>query len=153
VAAFASGDGGTLVFSVDDDAQVVGINPATLDEQMLTVSSMIRNSIDPEPPYTMRVAELRGRTLLLVEVNAGGRWHAMNPAKPEFYVRRGAKCFLGVHAACGLWDKGRHNAVADLAPAGVVAANDQTVLIGARVRRLELDLKGALRAGRHRCGQ
>lgn len=90
VAAFASGDGGTVLFGVDDDAQVVGINPATIDQQMLAVGSMIRNSIEPEPPYTIRLAELDGKTLLLVEVNAGGRWYALNPAKPEFYLRRGA---------------------------------------------------------------
>jgi len=90
IAAFASGDGGTLLFGVDDNAQVVGINPSTVDGQKLTVGNMIRSSIEPDPPCTMRVAEMHGKTLLLVEVRAGGRWHAHNPAKPEFYIRRGA---------------------------------------------------------------
>jgi hypothetical protein len=90
VAAFASGEGGTVLFGVTDDAQVVGIGPATLDRQMVAVSSMIRDSIDPDPPYILRAAELDGKTLLLVEVASGGRWYALNPVKPEFYVRRGA---------------------------------------------------------------
>lgn len=90
VAAFASGEGGTVLFGITDDVQVVGTGPASLDRQMVAVSSMIRDSIAPEPPYNLRAAQLDGKTLLLVEVAAGGRWYALNPAKPEFYVRRGA---------------------------------------------------------------
>ncbi len=90
VTAFASGEGGTVLFGITDDAQVVGTGPAPLDRQMVAVSSMIRDSIAPEPPYNLRAAELDGKTVLLVEVAAGGRWHALNPAKPEFYLRRGA---------------------------------------------------------------
>jgi hypothetical protein len=90
VAAFASGEGGTLLFGVDDDAQIVGVDAANLDALMLAVGNMIRDSIDPEPPYHLRAVELDGKTLLVVEVSAGGRWHALNPLKPEFYVRRGA---------------------------------------------------------------
>ena len=90
VAAFASGEGGTVIFGVSDDAQPVGLDLAALDRQMLTVSNMIRDSITPEPPHRLRAAELDGRMLLMAEVTAGGRWYALNPAKPEFYVRRGA---------------------------------------------------------------
>jgi hypothetical protein len=90
VAAFASGEGGTLVFGVSDDTQVVGVNPADLDGLMLAVGNMIRDNIEPEPSYYLRVAELEGKTLLVLEVHAGGKWHVLNPLKPEFYVRRGA---------------------------------------------------------------
>ena len=90
IAAFASGEGGTVIFGVSDDAQAVGLDPAVLDRHMLAVSNMIRDSITPEPPYQLRAAELDGHMLLMAEVTAGGRWHALNPAKPEFYVRRGA---------------------------------------------------------------
>jgi hypothetical protein len=89
IAAFASGEGGTVLFGVDD-AQVVGIDPATLDRQSVAVASMIRNTIEPEPPYGLRTAEVDGKTLLLVEVAAGARWYALNLGRPEFYVRRGA---------------------------------------------------------------
>lgn len=51
---------------------------------------MIRDSITPEPPYRLRAAETEGHLLLLAEISAGGQWYALNPAKPEFYVRRGA---------------------------------------------------------------
>jgi hypothetical protein len=90
IAAFASGEGGTVLFGVTDDARVAGLDPAALDRLGVAVTSMIRDAITPEPPYTLRKAELDGKTLLLAEVSAGGRWYAVNPAKPEFYVRRGA---------------------------------------------------------------
>lgn len=90
VAAFASGEGGTVLFGVTDDARVMGIDPAAQDRLMVAVGNMIRDSIEPEPSYDLRIAELNGKTVLLVEVTAGGRWYAVNPAKPEFYVRRGA---------------------------------------------------------------
>lgn len=90
VAAFASGGGGTVLFGVADDAEVVGVDPTARDRLMLAVGSMIRSTIEPEPTYQLRIVEWRGKTVLLVEVVGGGRWYAVNPAKPEFYVRRGA---------------------------------------------------------------
>jgi predicted HTH transcriptional regulator len=33
VAAFASGDGGTILFGVNDDGTVTGLDPATVDRQ------------------------------------------------------------------------------------------------------------------------
>lgn len=90
LAAFASGEGGTVLFGVDDDAQVVGVDPAAMDGLMLAVGNMIRDSIEPEPQYLLRAAELDGKTLLLAEVIGGGQWYTLNPARPEFYVRRGA---------------------------------------------------------------
>jgi hypothetical protein len=90
VAAFASGEGGTVLVGVTDDGQIVGVDATKLDEQMLTLGSMIRDSIDPDPPATVRPAPLGGKTVLLVEVSAGGRWYAYNPKRPEFYLRRGA---------------------------------------------------------------
>jgi hypothetical protein len=40
---------------------------------------------------TLRPGDLHGdHAALVVEVAAGGRWYAVNPLKPEFYVRRGA---------------------------------------------------------------
>jgi hypothetical protein len=90
VAAFASGGGGTVLFGVADDSQVVGLGQINRDQVMLTVGNMIRSTIEPEPPYELRIIEWHGKTVLLVEVTGGGRWYAVNPAKPEFYVRRGA---------------------------------------------------------------
>ncbi|MBP1782773.1 hypothetical protein J3R08_002623 [Micromonospora sp. HB375] len=90
VAAFASGEGGTALIGVTDDGQIAGVDATKVDEQMRTLRSMIRDSIDPDPPVTVRPVPLDGKTVLLVEVSAGGRWYAYNPKRPEFYLRRGA---------------------------------------------------------------
>lgn len=89
VAAFASGEGGTILFGVDDGAQTIGLNPDDLDRHQVALANMIRDSIGPEPSVTLRSVEREGKTLLLLEVAAGGRWFALNPhSTPEFYVRR-----------------------------------------------------------------
>ncbi|MFG1892173.1 helix-turn-helix domain-containing protein [Micromonospora sp. NPDC049051] len=90
VAAFASGEGGTVLVGVTDDGQIAGVDATKLDEQMRTLRSMIRDNIDPDPPVTVRPVPVDGKTVVLVEVSAGGRWYAYNPKRPEFYLRRGA---------------------------------------------------------------
>ncbi|OON27147.1 hypothetical protein BSA16_33575 [Micromonospora sp. Rc5] len=90
VAAFASGEGGTVLIGVTDDGQIAGVDATKLDEQMRALRSMIRDSIDPDPPVKVRPVSLDGKNVLLVEVSAGGRWYAYNPKRPEFYLRRGA---------------------------------------------------------------
>jgi hypothetical protein len=98
VAAFASGEGGTILFGVSDEAQAIGINPANLDRYQVALTSMIRDSIGPEPPTSLRPAERDGTTLLLLEVAAGDRWFALYPnTTPEFYVRRGASTVRARH--------------------------------------------------------
>lgn len=90
IAAFASGEGGTVLVGVEDDTRVVGVDATALDPLMRQLTSMIRDSIAPEPPYTVRAEQVDGKTVLLVEVSGGGGWHAYSHTKPEFYLRRGA---------------------------------------------------------------
>ncbi|MER7469591.1 MULTISPECIES: ATP-binding protein [unclassified Micromonospora] len=78
--------------------QIAGVDATELDEQMRTLRSMIRDSIDPDPPVTVRPVPLDGKTVLLIEVSAGGRWYAYNPKRPEFYLRRGASTVPGTAA-------------------------------------------------------
>jgi predicted HTH transcriptional regulator len=90
VAAFASGKGGTVLVGVTDDGQIAGVVATKLDELMLTLRSMIRDNVEPDPPVRVRPVELHGKTILLVEVTPGRRWCAYYTKKPEFYLRRGA---------------------------------------------------------------
>jgi hypothetical protein len=53
VAAFASGEGGTVLIGVTDDSQIVGVDATKLDELMLTLHNMIRSNIDPDPGATV----------------------------------------------------------------------------------------------------
>ncbi len=51
VTAFANVDGGDLLFGVRDEdgvaAEVVGVNPGSMDTEMLRLSSLVRDAIDP----------------------------------------------------------------------------------------------------------
>jgi len=97
IAAFATGAGGTVLFGVDDvTAEPVGLDTATMpvERQRDRLTNMIRDCIDPEPGYDLQVADLDGKTLLVLHVHAGGRGaYALFPERPEFYVRRGASTF------------------------------------------------------------
>lgn len=90
VAAFASGEGGTIVVGVTNEGQVAGVDATKLDELMLQLSTMIRGNIDPDPAATVRPVQVDGKTVLLVEVPSGTGWYAYNREKPQFYLRRGA---------------------------------------------------------------
>lgn len=94
VAAFASGDGGTILFGVGDDGTVTGLDPATVDRQRDRLVNMIRDLVAPDPPYAIRIEEIDTRPVLALEVRPGrGGGYALFPDRPEFYVRRGATTF------------------------------------------------------------
>ncbi|MFF2780977.1 helix-turn-helix domain-containing protein [Streptomyces sp. NPDC058052] len=91
IAAFASKDGGTILIGVEDDLQIVGLpEQANVDKQNLQIVSMIRDTLEPVPPYESRVIDHEGRKVLAIEVSSGGQMHAYrNGQRLEFYVRVG----------------------------------------------------------------
>lgn len=95
VVAFANGDGGTMLFGVDDDGTVPGIGEAT-GSAADRFSSMLRSSTSPTPPCHTHEQTLDGRRVLIVEVEANnGTIYAVTVQadKPEYFVRRGATTF------------------------------------------------------------
>lgn len=97
IAAFATGAGGTVLYGVDDaTAEPVGLETASMpvERQRDRLVNMIRDCIDSEPSYDPQLADIDGKTLLVLQVHAGGRGaFALFPEHPEFYVRRGASTF------------------------------------------------------------
>lgn len=93
VAAFASQDGGTILIGVRDDLRISGLPEDTSsDQQILQVVGMIRDTIEPVPPYTTRLIEHEGKQVLAVEVAGGGQMYAYRNDRtqvPDFYVRIG----------------------------------------------------------------
>lgn len=93
IAAFASQDGGTVLIGVRDDLQIVGLpEKPTVDKQELQVVGMIRDSVEPAPPYESRVIDHGGRKVLAIEVSGGDQMYAYrdrDSQRPEFYVRVG----------------------------------------------------------------
>ncbi|RPF24882.1 helix-turn-helix domain-containing protein [Streptomyces sp. TLI_185] len=91
IAAFASQDGGTVLIGVRDDLQIVGLpDGANVDKQVLQVVGMIRDTLEPVPPYDTRVIDHDGKTVLAIEVSGGGQMYAYRDGqRAEFYVRVG----------------------------------------------------------------
>ncbi|MEU0413897.1 ATP-binding protein [Streptomyces griseorubiginosus] len=93
IAAFASRDGGTVLIGGRDDLQIVGLpEKPTVDKQELQVVGMIRDTVEPAPPYASRVIDHDGKKVLAIEVSGGGQMYAYrdrDSQHPEFYVRVG----------------------------------------------------------------
>ena len=61
VSAFANGEGGTLVFGISDDDQVVGLADAETDAER--ISEEIKTKLDPIPTVNLEFKEVDGKKL------------------------------------------------------------------------------------------
>ena len=69
VSAFANGEGGTLVFGISDDDQVVGLADAEGDSER--ISEEIKTKLDPIPAVNLEFKEVDGKKLVLLHVYKG----------------------------------------------------------------------------------
>lgn len=69
VSAFANGEGGTLVFGISDDDQVVGLADAETDAER--ISEEIKTKLDPIPTVNLEFKEVDGKKLVLLHVYKG----------------------------------------------------------------------------------
>jgi len=96
LAAFANGSGGHLLFGVDDSGLMLGVSA---DEASAagkdTVTRWIADLIVPHLPFTVQsIAVAEGRAVLHVAVEQGASPpYAVDPARPSYYIRRGATTF------------------------------------------------------------
>jgi hypothetical protein len=67
VASFANTLGGWLLLGVDDDGRVVGWDPGRVDRQS-HLGDLLRNEVDPVPPFIAAERELDGRPITIVRV-------------------------------------------------------------------------------------
>lgn len=101
IAAFANGEGGTVVVGVDrDELTVVGIEvDGDLRDARDRLGQLIRSRILPTPPFEITDHVVDGKTVLFVEVARGtARPYGVitdlsHRDKPEFFVRRGASTY------------------------------------------------------------
>lgn len=82
VSAFANGIGGVLLFGVDDDRSIVGLDHAQQDAE--AISRLIKERITPLPQFVLRPMQEKGKELLAVEI-ASGR------STPYYYSADGVK--------------------------------------------------------------
>ncbi len=69
VSAFANGEGGTLIFGVSDDDQIVGLSDAKGDAEK--ISEDIKSKLDPVPVINLEHKEVDGKKLVLLHVYPG----------------------------------------------------------------------------------
>ena len=69
VSAFANGEGGTLVFGISDDDQVVGLADAESDAEK--ISEEIKTKLDPVPTVNLEFKEVDDKKLVLLHVYKG----------------------------------------------------------------------------------
>lgn len=69
VSAFANGEGGTLIFGISDDNQVVGLADAEADAEK--ISEEIKSKLDPVPAVNLEYKEVDGKRLVLLHVYPG----------------------------------------------------------------------------------
>lgn len=69
VSAFANGEGGTLIFGVSDDDQIVGLVDSEGDAEK--ISEEIKSKLDPVPAVNLESKEVDGKKLILLHVFPG----------------------------------------------------------------------------------
>ena len=69
VSAFANGKGGTLIFGISDDDQVVGLTDAEGDAEK--ISEEIKTKLDPIPAINLEFVKVEGKNLVLLHVHKG----------------------------------------------------------------------------------
>jgi hypothetical protein len=100
VAAFANGDGGHLLFGVGDSGGVVGVGAVAAREACDTVARFVSSIVTPVPGFRVDGVPVDldddgGSALVVVlTVEPGGQPpYGVNPANPQYYIRRGATTF------------------------------------------------------------
>lgn len=69
ISAFANGEGGTLIFGISDDNQVLGLADAEGDAEK--ISEDIKSKLDPVPSVNLEYKGVDGKKLILLHVYPG----------------------------------------------------------------------------------
>lgn len=69
ISAFANGEGGTLIFGISDNNEIIGLTNAEEDAEF--ISEAIKTKLDPIPTIDLKFKELNGKKLIFLYVNEG----------------------------------------------------------------------------------
>ena len=78
VAAFANGGGGTLLFGIDDHGTLVGLQFEDARRALDRTTQLIRHRVRSHVDFNAEFADVDGKQVLLVRVDAGASiwsWH------------------------------------------------------------------------------
>lgn len=91
VCAFANGTGGSLLFGITDDYEVIGLPAAKASRYKDTLSDLVDAWVEPTPPYSFEVLPVGGTEMVVIEliVDAGqALFGSSKPNQPRrVYVR------------------------------------------------------------------
>lgn len=93
VAAFANGDGGTLLFGVDNHGAVVGLQFDDARNMLDRTTQLIRDWVRPHVDFDAELADVDGKQVLLVRVEPGAEppyGVGTTDRRIDYYVRRTA---------------------------------------------------------------
>jgi hypothetical protein len=96
VAAFANGGGGTLLFGVENDGQVVGVGDQQTRQSLDRLTSLISDWVRPLPDFECELVEISGQGVIAVNVAAGADvpyGTGTNDRDIRYYVRRAGNTF------------------------------------------------------------
>lgn len=95
VCAFANGDGGSILFGIDDDYRIVGLPAAKAPSLIDQVTQLIDSWVEPTPPCSYDLLEIENADTVIIEliVSAGSRLYGSSkPNEPRrVYVRHYAR--------------------------------------------------------------
>ena len=82
VSAFANGIGGTLIFGVSDNREIIGID--NIQEDTETISRIIKEKITPIPEFVLKTTIESDKNIILLQINSGR-------STPYYYSSDGTK--------------------------------------------------------------
>ncbi len=85
IAAFANTQGGIILIGIDDNREIVGIEPQNLDNVEKTVVEICNDSIEPTVPIFTEKLRLDGKNLLKIEIP---RSFFVHKTHNGYYTRR-----------------------------------------------------------------
>jgi hypothetical protein len=122
VAAFANGDGGTLLFGITKEDEVIGVDRAGVDDDEDRLSDLIDRWVSPRPHWNFfvySIDELPDRVVLALQVATGGEPPyaiGTNSMPPQYYVRHAARSVPAHPAELRALARGRPQAAAQDLP-------------------------------------
>lgn len=69
VSAFANSFGGSLIFGISNDGEIIGLENAEHDAEI--ISETIKNRITPLPQFKLRFEEEKGKKIVVLDIYKG----------------------------------------------------------------------------------
>ena len=89
VSAFANGSGGTLIFGIADDGEIIGLDNPESDAEK--ISEIIKSRLDPMPEFKLRFEKVDNRTVIVLDIMPGydTPYYYSSDGVLEAYIRAG----------------------------------------------------------------